>query len=59
MNQAQKIFSDYRKRARLSQREIADLFKISQPTVSLIERGKVTPDAEIILNILQRLKKIK
>ena len=59
MNQAQKIFIDYRKRTGLTQLEMSKAFNISQPTVSQIEKGVLTPSADIILNILKKQKKIR
>ena len=59
MNQAQKIFIDYRKRTGLTQEEIANAFGISQGTVSLIENGERTPNSTIILKILGKTKKVK
>ena len=59
MNQAQKIFTEYRKKTGLTQLEMAKAFDISQPTVSQIEKGVLTPNASIILNILNKAKKVK
>ena len=59
MNQAQKIFTDYRKGAGLTQLEMANVFGISQATVCKIEKGIVLPNSDIILRILDKNKKKK
>ena len=57
MNQAQKIFAQYRKDTGLSQVEFARALDLSQGQVSLIEAGKNQPTADIILKILSKKKK--
>ena len=59
MNQSQKIFVEYRRKTGLTQREMADAFKISQANISKIERGLLIPNADIVLRILEKQKKSK
>ena len=59
MNNAQKIFADYRTKTGLTQSEMANAFGVSQSTVCQIEKGTVTPDAEIVLKIISKNKKKK
>ena len=57
MNQAQKIFAEYRKATGLNQVEFARAMGLSQGQVSLIENGINQPTADIILKILKKKKK--
>ena len=58
MTKAQKIFTQYRKKLGFTQVEYANLWKISQATVSLIEKGEANPTADIILTIQSKLNKV-
>jgi len=44
---------------KLTQREMAKLFDITQGTVSKIEREELTPNSETILKILRKENKLK
>ena len=57
MNQAQRIFTEYRKDTGLNQLEFARAMGLSQGQVSLIEAGTNQPTADIILRILEKQKK--
>ena len=59
MNTAQKIFLDYRKKTGMTQVEMANAFGISQGNISKIERGLLIPNADIVLRILDKLKRVK
>jgi len=59
MNTAQKIFLEYRKKTGMTQVEMANAFNVSQANISKIERGLLVPNADIVLRILSKLKKVK
>ena len=59
MNQAQRIFAEYRKDTGLNQVEFARAMGLSQGQVSMIEAGTKQPTADIVLKILAKKKNKK
>ena len=59
MNQAQKIFIDYRKKLKLTQDELARVLGTTQGTISKIERGDLIPRSDLTLKILSKQQLLK
>ena len=59
MNQAQKIFIDYRKKLKLTQDELAKVLGTTQGTISKIERGDLIPRSDLTLKILAKQQLLK
>jgi len=59
MNQAQKIFINYRNKLKLTQDEMAKVLGTTQGTISKIERGDLIPRSDLTLKILKKQDKLK